>query len=142
MSIIPDVQRLKRVMALSGIVVLILLLAGCGPRADLRTAIPTALPTATPTPAPVATPTIAPTTTPSAAHLAIFDTVWKTVDNSYFDPGFDGVDWRAECDRYEPLVAQAVDDRELYRLLNQMLWELGVSHNAVGPASATQLPRI
>ena len=127
-------RSLKKVMMLSGIVFLILLLAGCGPGAAIRSATPTALPAASPTPAPTLTPTIAPTTTPSAAYLAIFDTVWQTVNDSYFDPGFGGVDWPAERERYEPLVAHAKNDRELYRLLNQMLWKLGVSHNAVGPA--------
>jgi hypothetical protein len=45
------------------------------------------------------------------------------------------VDWQATREHYEPLVARAENDQEFYRLLNQMLWELEVSHAAVGPVA-------
>jgi carboxyl-terminal processing protease len=67
-------------------------------------------------------------------YLEVFEAVWNTVDRTYFDPDFGGLDWDAVHDDYEPLIAAAEDDETLYQLLNQMLWELNVSHTGVGPA--------
>jgi carboxyl-terminal processing protease len=120
---------MKRRYWLLAIITVMMLLAGCRPRATVLAATPTALPTATPT--------VTPTATLSAAnseeYLAVFDTVWQTVNDTYFDPDFGSVDWLGERDRYEPLVAAAENDQEFYRLLNQMLWELNVSHIAARP---------
>jgi carboxyl-terminal processing protease len=106
---------------------LVLLLASCSPQPIT--------PTPTPTPAPTATPAATPTLSAQTLdYLNVFETVWQTVNDNYFDPDFGGLDWRAEHDRYEPLIAQAENDQVLYRLLNQMLWKLGVSHTAAVPA--------
>ena len=99
-----------------------LLLAGCG----LRPVVPTPTPAATPTPADRAR---------TNEYLDIFDTVWQTINDSYFDPEFGGVDWRAEHDRYQPLIAQVDNDQTFYQLVNQMLWSLNVSHTGVGPVA-------
>jgi carboxyl-terminal processing protease len=97
-------------------------------------ATPAAEATPSPTARPTATPTLAPThSIQSTEHAQILETVWSTVNESYFDPDFGGLDWAAVRARYEPLVMAAKDDDELYHLLNQMLWELNVSHAAVGP---------
>jgi carboxyl-terminal processing protease len=77
--------------------------------------------------------------TPTAAHcgneayLEVFEVVWSTVDETYFDPQFGGLDWDGIHDRYAPLAA-AEDDEALYGVLNRMLWQLDVSHTGVGPA--------
>jgi len=77
-----------------------------------------------------------PTATPTAKkeYLEVFETVWNTIDQTYFDPDFGGLDWDAVHADYEPLIAAAEDDKALYQLLNQMLWELNVSHTGIGPA--------
>ena len=69
-------------------------------------------------------------------YLQVFEEVWSTVDQTYFDPDFGGLDWDAIHAKYESLIIAAEDDEELYQLLNQMLWELKVSHIAVGPVDA------
>jgi carboxyl-terminal processing protease len=61
-------------------------------------------------------------------QLDCFETVWRTVNETYFDPTFGGLDWQAVHDRYRPQVAAAQDDKTFYDLLNQMLYELKVSH--------------
>jgi carboxyl-terminal processing protease len=61
-------------------------------------------------------------------QLDCFETVWRTVNETYFDPTFDGVEWQAVHDRYRPLIAAAKDDETFYGRLNQMLHELKVSH--------------
>jgi len=66
-------------------------------------------------------------------RMVIFDAVCDTVRETYFDPGFGGVDLDAACAGYRPRVASAVDYDAFYTLLNDMLWELGVSHVGVGP---------
>jgi carboxyl-terminal processing protease len=55
------------------------------------------------------------------------------VSDTYFDPDFGGLDWRAVHDRYEPLLAEVVDDAALYELLNEMLRELNRSHTGAIP---------
>ena len=57
-----------------------------------------------------------------------FEQVWKTVNEKYFDPTFNGVNWRAARERYAPQIAKVKTDAEFYDLLNQMLGELKVSH--------------
>jgi C-terminal peptidase prc len=74
-----------------------------------------------------------PGTTAKSDYLSWFETVWKAVDETYFDPAFGGVDWREVHDRYQPLVAAAADDETFYALVNNMLWELDVSHAMLVP---------
>ena len=66
-------------------------------------------------------------------YLGTFETVWGKVNETYYDSTFGGVDWREAHDRYQPQIAAAESDEEFYRLVNKMLWELGVSHAALIP---------
>lgn len=61
-------------------------------------------------------------------QLDCFEIVWRTVNETYFDPTFGGLDWQAVHDSYQPQIAGAEDDETFYGLLNQMLHELRVSH--------------
>ena len=61
-------------------------------------------------------------------HSAIFDQVWQTVNNNFYDPNFNGVDWEAMKSKYEPKVMQAQSSEEVAALVNQMLGELETSH--------------
>jgi len=72
-----------------------------------------------------------------------FEIVWQTVDKNFFDPAFNGVNWKAVHDRYAPLVARANSDRELYSLLQLMVNELHQSHFWIIPPEAIPklLPR-
>ncbi len=72
----------------------------------------------------------------SAARIATFETVWKIVNEKFYDPAFNGVDWQEVRTRYAPRVAAIATDAELYPLLNSMLGELKVSHLAVMPPQA------
>lgn len=79
------------------------------------------------------------TTQPKASYPQIFETVWQTVNDNFYDPNFAGVDWRAVHERYRPQVERVKDDTELLALLDRMLKELPVSHlriNAVGRQNA------
>jgi carboxyl-terminal processing protease len=61
-----------------------------------------------------------------------FEIAWSVVNNRHFDPTFGGVDWQELHARYRRQVAFA-SDSDFYRLVNEMLWKLNVSHLAVVP---------
>ena len=134
-------KSLKSVCTIALIMLIALSVQGCAlPRTQ-----PSAQPSrASTTPTAVApeiepSPTAVPTMAPIAAiakkeYQEVFEAVWSTIDQTYFDPDFGGLDWDAIHAKYEPLIVVAEGDEELYELLNQMLWELKVSHTAVGPA--------
>jgi carboxyl-terminal processing protease len=70
---------------------------------------------------------------PKEGYLSDFETIWKKVDETYFDTSFGGVDWAKAHDRYRPQIAAAKTDGEFHALINKMLWELNVSHAAYVP---------
>lgn len=64
-------------------------------------------------------------------RMAIFDAVWRTVRDAYYDPAFNGADWATAQDRYRPLAAGADSDAQFYTVLRQMLGELRDAHTRV-----------
>lgn len=62
-----------------------------------------------------------------------FQTVWGTVNDSYFDPGFGGVDWAAVRERYRGRLTEAGDRAKLRALLQAMLGELHRTHFSILP---------
>jgi carboxyl-terminal processing protease len=58
----------------------------------------------------------------------LFDEVWKTVDENFYDSNFNGVNWKAMKNKYEPQVEQAKSTEEVAIVINQMLAELKTSH--------------
>jgi carboxyl-terminal processing protease len=70
----------------------------------------------------------------AAERAAIFEAVWQTVNDGYFDPTFGGKDWQAIGNEYRQKLPTVQDDHTFWRqLLNPMLFELGVSHIAALP---------
>lgn len=65
-----------------------------------------------------------------------FELVWQTVNKSFYDPTFNGVDWQAVHDRYAPQAARANSDTELYAVLQLMVNELRKSHFVIIPPEA------
>lgn len=64
-----------------------------------------------------------------------FDRVWTLVNERFYDPNFNGVDWAAVKVTYGKKLPDVKDDDEYYRLLNEMLGELHCSHFQVIPPS-------
>ncbi|MGQ9869303.1 S41 family peptidase [Leptodesmis sp.] len=58
----------------------------------------------------------------------VFEQVWKTVNDNFFDPKFNGVDWQALQEKYRPQAAKTRSREELSNVINQMLAELKTSH--------------
>lgn len=69
-----------------------------------------------------------------------FELVWETVNKHFYDPNFNGVDWKAVHDRYAPQVARVRSDAELYELLQLMVNELRQSHLWIIPPEA--IPKV
>jgi carboxyl-terminal processing protease len=117
----------------------------------LPTATLTTVPTLTPTPTCTPTPTRTPHPTATfksrltpAERLAIFNAVWQTINDEYYDPTFGGKDWQAIGDVYRQRLEKIEDDTAFWiQLLNPMLFELGVSHLvALPPSMANELDRM
>ncbi len=72
----------------------------------------------------------------SLLRYQTFETVWRTVFETYFDPGFGGVDWPAMREKYSGLLSTAADEAHLRVLLQQMLGELRHTHFAIVPREA------
>jgi carboxyl-terminal processing protease len=72
----------------------------------------------------------------AARRQEAFETVWQTVNQTFYDPKFGGVDWKAVHERYAPLVANTSTDTELHLLLQRMINELHQSHFFVIPPQA------
>src|SRR6185503_13667336 len=62
-----------------------------------------------------------------------FELVWQTVDQTFYDPNFNGVDWKAVHDRYSAQLEKVTTDAELYSLLQLMINELHQSHFWIVP---------
>ncbi|HEY9750513.1 MAG TPA: S41 family peptidase [Allocoleopsis sp.] len=61
-------------------------------------------------------------------QMAVFEQVWETVNDNFFDPKLNGVDWQAARKKYRPLVAQANSTEAAAIVINRMLSELATSH--------------
>ncbi|GAB1545058.1 S41 family peptidase [Scytonema sp. NUACC21] len=61
-------------------------------------------------------------------EVKVFEKVWQTVNDNFYDPNFNGVDWKAMRKKYEPQAAQTKSTQEVAVVINQMLAELKTSH--------------
>jgi carboxyl-terminal processing protease len=62
------------------------------------------------------------------ARKEIFDKVGKEIQERYYDPAFNGVDWDAVQRTYFPEAAAARNDQEYYAVLSRMTSELHDVH--------------
>ncbi|MHC4426479.1 MAG: S41 family peptidase [Planctomycetota bacterium] len=57
-----------------------------------------------------------------------FDKIWGIINNEFWDPNFNGVDWEDARKRYRPKALAAKDHESFAAIVNQMLGELKTSH--------------
>lgn len=81
------------------------------------------------------------TTLTPAQRAAAFDFVWQTVNDRYYDPKLNGVDWKAVGDRYRPVVLGARDDDTFWDELDRMTGELRDAHTRVHSAKSAERMR-
>ena len=70
-------------------------------------------------------------TATAEGRLVVFDDVWETIEDHYYDPKFRGVDWQAQRISYRPAVAKATSSLEFYELMRQMIASLRDAHTRV-----------
>jgi carboxyl-terminal processing protease len=63
--------------------------------------------------------------------LATFDEVWQTIDDTYPDPSFGGLDWNAVRDELRPHAESADSPDGVRRVIREMLARFGESHFAL-----------
>ena len=64
----------------------------------------------------------------SRDRIEIFEEVWETINEKYYNASFNGVDWRGVRGRYRALVEKARSDADFYVVLKQMVGELRDAH--------------
>jgi carboxyl-terminal processing protease len=64
-------------------------------------------------------------------RLAVFDDVWETIQDRYYDPKFRGIDWQAKRTTFRPVAARAGNTQEFYDVLRQMIASLRDAHTRV-----------
>src|SRR5215204_41824 len=64
-------------------------------------------------------------------RLAVFDDVWETIQDRYYDPKFHGIDWQAKRTSVRPVAARAGNSQEFYYVLRQMIASLRDAHTRV-----------
>ncbi|HEX2722522.1 MAG TPA: S41 family peptidase [Gemmatimonadaceae bacterium] len=80
---------------------------------------------------------------PQAERLAIFDTVWTTIRDHYYDPSFNGVNWESVRKRYRPRAEHARSEVEFYSLFEEMVSQLRDAHTVfVPPRSEATAERV
>src|SRR5689334_25305539 len=64
-------------------------------------------------------------------RLAVFDDAWETIQERYYDPKFNGIDWQAQRATFRPAAARAAKPHEFYDVLRQMIASLKDAHTRV-----------
>ncbi|HEX5070043.1 MAG TPA: S41 family peptidase [Vicinamibacterales bacterium] len=68
----------------------------------------------------------------------MFEETWRVMKYRYYNPAMNGRDWAAVKSKYEPMLAYAGTNEDVYDLGNAMIGELSSSHTGMsGPASRT-----
>ena len=62
-----------------------------------------------------------------------FEEVVTAIQEGFYDSTFGGLDWEALSERYRPRILEASSDSVFYVRLNELLFDLGVSHIGVIP---------
>ncbi len=63
--------------------------------------------------------------------MVVFEEAWQTLNRRFYDKTFNGHDWRALHDRWQPYIAGARTPDELRRDINLLIGELNSSHSGI-----------
>lgn len=74
-----------------------------------------------------------------AQKREVFHQAWSYLNDKFFDPKFNGVDWEAVRREYEPRVLGARTADETRRIINLMIGELNASHCGIAAPAALTL---
>ncbi len=65
-------------------------------------------------------------------RLDLFEQVWNTVNEHFYDPNFNGINWEKKYIEYKKQIEDCDNIDTLFFLLNEMLFELNSSHCGLG----------
>jgi tricorn protease len=68
---------------------------------------------------------------PRAEWQQLFNEAWRLQRDYYYEPGMHGLDWTAERERYQPLIAKAVCRQDVRFVIGELIGELNTSHTYV-----------
>ncbi len=72
----------------------------------------------------------------SELRRSIFVAAWTLIRDKHYDKTLGGLDWEAQRRTYEPRAVGAPDEITFYRVMNEMLGQLGQSHLEItGPGA-------
>ncbi|WP_206755717.1 S41 family peptidase [Leptolyngbya sp. FACHB-671] len=71
---------------------------------------------------------ISPVLSQESLEEKVFNEVWQTVNDNFYDDNFNGIDWAAMPDKYRPQIRQVQSRQQFAEVINQMLAELQTSH--------------
>ena len=75
-----------------------------------------------------------------AQREAIFDRTCRTVEKNYFDPKFNGKDWKSLTGSKRSAILNSKDAEEFESLMHQMVRELGTSHTGFFHQNLRRVP--
>jgi C-terminal peptidase prc len=81
-----------------------------------------------------------PTPIPQEERMALFDDVWSTVEQSYIDPEFNGVDWAGLREEYRRRVLDARTPQDYYGAIVEMVGLLNDGRSTFTPPSKVPMP--
>ena len=58
----------------------------------------------------------------------VFEEVWNLVNDEYYDPNLNGVDWKTLRDQYKPTIGLTKTDEEFYDVIKRMVGEMKDAH--------------
>ena len=58
----------------------------------------------------------------------VFEKVWRLVDERYYDPKMNGVNWNSQKDIYRPMTKKSRTDAEFYDVMKKMVGEMNDAH--------------
>jgi tricorn protease len=90
---------------------------------------------------PLPTASLQATVDPRAEWRQIFEDVWRTYRDNFYDPGMHGLDWEAVGDRYRGLLEDAVTRWDVTFVIGQLIAEINASHTYVFGGDNEQPPR-
>ncbi|MDL1876167.1 protease [Cytophagia bacterium CHB2] len=72
----------------------------------------------------------------------IYNECWRQMRDFFFDPNMHGVDWKAQREKYAPLVSHVNHRNDLTYVIGEMVGELNVGHSYVGGGDRPSVRRI
>src|ERR1043166_9716109 len=76
--------------------------------------------------------------TARASYGAVFNEIWQTVRDQFFDPRLNGLDWNTARERYAARAEHARTADDFASVVNEMLSELRSSHTHYYTSQSTE----